>query len=122
MIHGVGVDLVSIKRVEKLISKNKSKFLSRCFTEHEIEYSYRYSDPSSRLAARFAAKEAVMKSLGFGWRDNNWKDIEIKGGGKPSVNFLNKALAKLGKNKFQVYLSISHEEGSAVAFAIAEKK
>ena len=122
MIFGIGVDQVDLNRVRKLLSKSQSKFEKRCFTENEVIYANRFADPSKRLGARFAGKEAVMKSLGFGWRDINWKDIEIKGGGKPSVNFLNKALAKLGKNKFQVYLSISHEEGSAVAFAIAEKK
>ncbi|MDA7594998.1 4'-phosphopantetheinyl transferase superfamily protein [Acidimicrobiia bacterium] len=63
-IYGVGVDQVNLDRVRKLLSKNKSKFETRCFTKNEILYANRFNDPSKRLGARFAGKEAVMKSLG----------------------------------------------------------
>ena len=85
-IHGIGVDQVNLNRIRKILDKSKSKFEARCFTSHEIEYANKFNDPAKRLGARFAAKEAVMKSLGKGWRDLKWKEIEITGGGKPTVN------------------------------------
>ena len=123
MIYGVGVDLVDIDRVRRLLKKNESKFLSRCFTNKEIEYSNKFSDPSKRLAARFAAKEAVMKSLGCGWRQIKWKDIEITGGEKPTANFKKVAYDRaLEKNINLVHVSLSHENNKAIAFAVSEKK
>ena len=71
-IHGIGVDQVNLNRVRKILKKSKSKFEARCFTNHEIEYANKFNDPAKRLGARFAAKEAVMKSLGKGWRELKW--------------------------------------------------
>ena len=82
MIFGIGVDQVDLNRVRKLLDKSRTKFEKRCFTDSEIIYANRFADPSKRLGARFAGKEAVMKSLGKGWRQVNWKDIEITGGGE----------------------------------------
>ena len=121
MIYGIGVDQVDLIRVRKLLSKSKSKFEQRCFTQHEITYANRFSDPAKRLGARFAAKEAVMKSLGKGWRQINWRDIEITGGGKPEVILYGKAedlKKELGVT--QIHISLTHEENDATAFAIAE--
>ena len=92
-IYGIGVDQVDLKRVKRLLNKSEDKFLKRCFTEQEIKYAKRFSDPSKRLGARFAAKEAVMKSLGKGWREISWKDIEVTGGGKPTINTFGRASA-----------------------------
>ena len=86
MIYGIGVDQVDLNRVRKLLNKSQTKFEKRCFTQNEIIYANRFNDPAKRLGARFAAKEAVMKSLGKGWRQLGWKDIEISGGGKPEVH------------------------------------
>ncbi|MFL2677867.1 MAG: holo-ACP synthase [Candidatus Actinomarina sp.] len=120
-IYGVGVDQVNLKRVRKLLSKNKSKFENRCFTQNEIIYSNRFNDPSKRLGARFAAKEAVMKSLGKGWRQLNWKEIEITGGGKPTVILHGKAAEVAeGQNIKDVHISLSHEQEMAIAFAVSE--
>jgi holo-[acyl-carrier protein] synthase len=121
MIYGIGVDQVDLKRVRKLLSKSQSKFEQRCFTQHEITYANRFSDPAKRLGARFAAKEAVMKSLDKGWRQINWRDIEITGGGKPNVNLLGDA--KYFAEEFNIktiHVSMSHEENQAIAFAISE--
>ena len=76
MIYGIGVDQVDLNRVRKLLNKSQTKFEKRCFTQNEIIYANRFNDPAKRLGARFAAKEAVMKSLGKGWRQLGWKDIE----------------------------------------------
>ena len=111
MIYGIGVDQVDLNRVRKLLKKSQTKFEKRCFTQNEIIYANRFDDPAKRLGARFAAKEAVMKSLGKGWRQLGWKDIEITGGGKPEVHLYGKA-KELAKelNIDTVHVSLSHEE------------
>ena len=90
-------------------------------TQNEITYANRFNDPAKRLGARFAAKEAVMKSLGKGWRQLGWKDIEISGGGKPEVHLYGKA-KELAKelNIYTIHVSLSHEEDKAIAFTISE--
>ena len=80
MIYGIGVDQVDLNRVRKLLNKSQTKFEKRCFTQNEIIYANRFNDPAKRLGARFAAKEAVMKSLGKGWRQLSWKDMMMDPG------------------------------------------
>ena len=121
MIFGIGVDQIDVRRVRSLLERSGNKFENRCFTVDEILYSKRFSDPAKRLGARFAAKEAVMKSLGKGWREINWKEIEIIGGGKPEVVLSGKAKEQAQKmNIFNIHISLSHEEDKAIAFAISE--
>ena len=72
-IIGLGVDLAEVGRVRDLLARYGDAFRQRCFTDHEWEYAHRFSDPAGRLSARFAGKEAVMKSLGTGWRRLRWK-------------------------------------------------
>ena len=62
-IYGIGVDQVDLKRVKRLLNKSEDKFLKRCFTEQEIKYAKRFSDPSKRLGARFAAKAVSYTHL-----------------------------------------------------------
>lgn len=112
MVHGIGVDIVSIDRIKKVYEKFGKKFLQKVFTEKEINYSFSYSNPFPHLAARFAGKEAIIKALkkpdGL-----NFKDIEIinKSDGSPLVK-LNKIHNK------KVLLSFSHEKTHTVAFAL----
>ena len=121
MIYGIGVDQVDLSRVRKLLNKSQTKFEKRCFTQSEIIYANRFNDPAKRLGARFAAKEAVMKSLGKGWRQLSWQDIEITGGGKPEVILHGKAKELASElNIDNVHISLSHEENKAIAFTISE--
>ena len=121
-IYGIGVDQVDLKRVKRLLEKSEERFLKRCFTEQEIKYAKRFSDPSKRLGARFAAKEAVMKSLGKGWREISWKDIEVTGGGKPTIKTFRRASEAVKNNNIKnIHISLSHEYENAIAFAISEK-
>lgn len=121
MIYGIGVDQVDLNRVRKLLNKSQTKFEKRCFTQNELIYANRFNDPAKRLGARFAAKEAVMKSLGKGWRQLHWKDIEISGGGKPEVILHGKAKELASElNIGNVHVSLSHEEDKAIAFTISE--
>lgn len=118
-ILGLGVDLSDIERVGAVLAKYP-RFAQRCFTEHEQEYAFRFARPERRLAARFAGKEAVMKSMGTGWRRIRWRDIEITGGGKPTVNMSGSAAeraAMLGVT--DVLVTITHTDTSALVMAVA---
>lgn len=118
-IVGLGVDLADIDRVRAVLQKYP-RFAHRCFTEHEREYAFRYTRPERRLAARFAGKEAVMKSMGTGWRRIRWKDIEITGGGKPTVRMTGNAIQRaemLGVT--EVLVTITHTDTSALVMAVA---
>lgn len=111
MIEGIGVDIVSIERIKKLYEKFGRKFLERVFTEEEISYSFNHSNPFPHLAARFAAKEAVIKALKRP-KGLTLKDIEVKNNsdGSPEVKIS-------GLNK-KIFISISHERKYTVAFVV----
>jgi len=121
MVIGIGIDLVKISRIEKA-SKAHPAFVDRVFTRKEQEYCSRQKFPAQHFAARFAAKEAVLKAFGTGLSSGmKWTDIEVlhgEGGG-PIVNITGAAkdLADL-KGVKQIMLSYSHDEGYAVAQAV----
>jgi holo-[acyl-carrier protein] synthase len=119
MILGLGVDLADIERVGRVLDKYP-RFADRCFTDHEREYAFRFARPERRLAARFAGKEAVMKSMGTGWRRIRWRDIEITGGGKPTVRMRgNAALRADSMGVTDVLVTITHTDTSALVMAVA---
>ena len=118
-ILGLGVDLADVERVGRLLEKYP-RFAERCFTDHEREYAFRFARPERRLAARFAGKEAVMKSLGTGWRRIRWTDIEITGGGMPTVIMRGNASRRaemLGIT--EILVTITHTDKSALVMAVA---
>lgn len=117
----VGVDIIEIDRIKHAIARSQDSFLNRIYTPAELVYTRNVSS----LAARFAAKEAVMKALGTGTRGVGWKDIEIltNADGAPLVQLYGRALQKsteLGLAGFQV--SLSHSRKYAVAFVIGYAK
>ena len=119
-IVGLGIDLAEISRVRRLLGKYGDRFRERVFTDHEWEYAHRYVDPSGRLAARFAGKEAVMKSLYTGWRRLRWKDIEITGGGPPRVNLNGGAAVRAEMLKVErVLVTITHTDDNAMVLALS---
>ncbi len=118
-IVGLGVDLADIDRVAGVLARYP-RFAERCFTDHEREYAFRFAHPARRLAARFAGKEAVMKSLGTGWRRVRWRDVEITGGGRPTVRLFGTARARadmLGVT--DVLVTITHTNTTALVMAVA---
>jgi holo-[acyl-carrier protein] synthase len=123
---GVGIDLVKNSRLKKSI-KNK-KFLKRIFSSKEIIISKKYKNRINFFAKRFAAKEAFVKSIGFGFRENlNFSDISIVNDklGKPGFLITNK-LKKIIKKKFKItsfnfFLSISDEKNYSVALVVFQK-
>ena len=122
---GIGVDIVKNKRI-RLSIKNK-KFISRIFDKQEILDSEKTLNKISFLSKRFAAKEALVKAIGTGFRDGlNFKDIKIVNNkhGKPNYTLstkLNNFIRKKKKIKnFNLFLSISDEREYSIAFAIIQ--
>jgi holo-[acyl-carrier protein] synthase len=118
-IVGLGVDLADVDRVRDVLSRYP-RFAERCFTDHEREYAFRFTRPERRLAARFAGKEAVMKSMGTGWRRIGWREVEITGGGKPTVRLSGRAARRaetMGVS--EILVTITHTDSSALVMAIA---
>lgn len=114
----IGIDVVTVNRMESVIKKHGERFLKRVFTEHEIEYCNRFRNPSACFAARFAAKEAFTKAIGTGiTRGIRFKDIEIVRipGNPPFYRFHGNAKRVLGFRS--AVLSISHE-GTGIAVAV----
>ncbi len=124
MIAGVGIDIVEVDRIKGAIERHGDRFLARIYCGGEIDYCRGGAHPYQRFAARFAAKEAVLKALGTGWRGGaRFTDIEVltDAGGAPSVRLSGRSLAtgeKLGISR--VHISLSHTERHAIAQAVAE--
>tara|TARA_Y100000815_G_scaffold149246_1_gene134964 strand:+ start:48 stop:428 length:381 start_codon:yes stop_codon:yes gene_type:complete len=114
-----GIDIIEIGRIEKIVKTYTNRFLNRIYTQEELSYCKgRYP----QLAARFAAKEAVMKALGTGTRGIGWQDIEIiRTPGNPPEVLLHSRAAKRAHTIqiTQFALSLSHSREYAVASVIA---
>ncbi|HBB65718.1 MAG: holo-[acyl-carrier-protein] synthase [Elusimicrobia bacterium GWA2_56_46] len=114
-VCGIGVDITEVARIRRLYEKNPA-FLKRFFTREEIAYCLKGRNIYERIAARFSAKEAVIKAL-------DRKDLPLKaiavsktGTGRPAV-----ALKGPGLGGISVMLSLSHTENYACASAVAFK-
>ncbi len=123
MIVGLGTDIVEIVRIGQMIERHGEHFLQRVYTEDEIRYCQRRKESYQHFAGRWAAKEAVMKTLGTGWtRGVGWLDIEVatKRSGQPAINIRGSARDIAGRFGIDEFLiSISHCRAYATATAIA---
>lgn len=125
MIAGTGVDIVEVFRMRDAISKWGDNFLKKIFTDTEIKYSDSKRFSSQHYAARFAAKEAVIKAFGQPRKfPIKWTEIEVLNDdeGKPLIKFHDDAL-KLKKRKAidSVIVSMSHSKNYAIANVILLK-
>jgi holo-[acyl-carrier protein] synthase len=126
MIRGTGVDIIEVERIRRASARWGEGFLSRVFTPSERRHANALrggGGAAERLAGRFAAKEAVMKALGLGWRRMAWREIEIEADalGRPLVRLSGgaaKTADDLGIRAW--FVSISHTRDLAVAHAVAE--
>jgi holo-[acyl-carrier protein] synthase len=118
-----GIDLVDFPRIEEMIEQHGQRFLDRVFTAAEQAYANSNKNGAEKLAGRFAAKEAVLKLMGTGWRGKiSWTDIEIinNPAGQPEVTLrgeVKKIAAKLEIK--HVSISITHTANFAIASAVA---
>tara|TARA_B100000902_G_scaffold380168_1_gene415264 strand:+ start:71 stop:457 length:387 start_codon:yes stop_codon:yes gene_type:complete len=125
-VIGIGVDIINNKRIKSSIKNHN--FINRIFSKKEILISKKFKNKTNYFSKRFAAKEALAKALGTGFRDNlNFKDIQIINNkiGKPYY-LLNAKINNLIKKKmkiknFNLFLSISDEKEYSVAFTIIQK-
>jgi len=124
MISGIGIDLVDVSRLKKIIARWDGRFTGRYFSQREIAYCQKKAIPAIHYAARFAAKESFLKSLGIGLGMGiELKDIEVMSGshGKPELILHEEAgrlLLERGIRK--VHLSLTHTSESAVAVVVLE--
>ncbi len=112
---GIGIDLLEIERLERALRRHP-RLAERVFTPAEREYAAARARPGRHLAARFAAKEAVVKALGltggFGLRE-----VEVVAGEPPSVRLSGRAAEVAGGGGIEISLTHSRDYAAAVAVA-----
>lgn len=113
-----GVDIVKISTLELMLTTGGTAFREMCWTTEELAYC---DGSSSRLAARWAAKEAVMKALGRGIGDVDPIDIEVteSEGQRPALRLSGSALALAQQQNIDLAVSMSHDGDYAIAFVVA---
>lgn len=121
-IVGHGIDLVDTARIAQMLDQHGDRFLERCFTPGERAYAEDRKRAIDHLAGRFAAKEAILKVLGTGWRGGiAWTDAEVvrEPSGRPTVRLhgeCERVAQDLGIDEW--WMSISHISTHAIASAI----
>jgi holo-[acyl-carrier protein] synthase len=114
---GIGIDLLEIERLERALDRHP-RLAERLFTESELRYANARRRPGRHLAARFAAKEAVVKALGlngFGLRE-----IEVCAGRPPRLKLHGTAAAAAAESGARVEVSLTHSRDFAAAVALVE--
>jgi len=122
MILGVGVDLTPVSRMQKAFDAHPERLEARLFTDRERAYCRAKAQAAQHFAARFAAKEALLKALHVpeGLR---WHELEVVNDGEGAPSFRlsgNAAAAATARGVRKLHLSITHADDSAMAFVIAE--
>jgi holo-[acyl-carrier protein] synthase len=123
-IIGIGTDITECLRIAQMIERHGEQFINRVYTPHEIRYCQSRKLATQHYAGRWAAKEAILKALGTGWRRGiSWRDVEIRNelGGLPTVSLYGGARAaadQLGIT--EMLISISHCRSHATAYALAQ--
>ena len=124
MIVAIGIDIVEVSRIEAVFARRGERFRDRVFTDGEIDYCEQRGSRLMSYAARFAAKEAVMKALGSGWGSGvGWRDIEVvvRETGAPSIQLRGRALERLLEiGARRVHLSLTHTRELAMAEVVLE--
>ncbi|MEK6236453.1 MAG: holo-ACP synthase [Planctomycetales bacterium] len=122
-IIGVGVDIIECSRISAMIEKHGESFVNRVYTDHEITFCQSRLRSTQHFAGRWAAKEAVLKAMGTGWRKGlSWKDLEIRGDsdGRPTVALQGAAKELAGQLSIhEVLIAVSHCREYATAHATA---
>ena len=122
-VIGIGTDVTECLRIARMIERHGELFINRVYTPEEISYCQSRAQATQHFTGRWAAKEAILKALGTGWRRGiSWRDVEIRNeaGGKPIVvvrGGAKEVVERLGIIKLLV--SISHCRTYAIAFAMA---
>jgi holo-[acyl-carrier protein] synthase len=122
-IVGIGTDIVECLRIGRMIERHGELFLTRVYTEREIRYCQARKHATEHFAGRWAAKEAILKCLGTGWRQGLcWTDIEIRNdpAGQPHVRMCAGAKDQAQRLRISdILITISHCRAYATAYALA---
>jgi holo-[acyl-carrier protein] synthase len=120
---GIGTDITEVLRIAQMIERHGELFVGRVYTQAEIDYCRSRRMATQHFAGRWAAKEAVLKALGTGWRKGiSWRDIEIinGAGGRPTATLLGGTREIADRMGIRcVLVSISHCRSHATAYAVA---
>ena len=125
-IIGIGTDITECLRIARMIERHGELFIDRVYTPEEIKYCQSRKQATQHFTGRWAAKEAILKALGTGWRRGiSWRDMEIRNepGGKPVVAVragVKDVVEQLGIS--EIHITISHCRTHATAFAVAVGK
>lgn len=125
MIYGIGIDVVKIERIGAALERWGERFQNKAFTAGEVRYCLRKRDPAPSFAARFAAKEALVKALGIGLRRGvHLRDVEVQRGalGKPVLKLSGRACEICANEGITgVFLSLTHDQDFSAAVVVLEK-
>ncbi len=122
-IVGIGTDIVECLRIAQMIDRHGELFVNRVYTPAEIRYCQSRKQATQHFAGRWAAKEAILKALGTGWRRGiSWRDMEVRNDeqGRPQVALrgaVRDLVEQLGVR--EILVSISHCRSHAMAYALA---
>lgn len=118
-----GIDLVDCPRIEQMVQRHGERFLNRVFTASEQAYAQKSKNSVEKLAGRFAAKEAILKLMGTGWRGKiAWTDMEITNNpsGQPEVTLSGEVKEIADRFRIShISISITHTANFAIASAVA---
>ncbi len=122
-IVGIGLDVAGVARFEKILAgPHGDRFLERCFTREERARCDKRVDRAQAFAARFAAKEALVKALGAppGLR---WTDMVVENArnGAPTLKVTGAAAREVKKRRARIHLAITHDAGIAAATVVLER-
>ena len=122
-VIGIGTDIIECLRIAQMIERHGELFIGRVYTQQEIQYCQSRRQATQHFAGRWAAKEAVLKALGTGWRRGiSWRDVEVRNerSGSPTIMLYGGAKDFIDQSVIaQVLVSISHCRSHATAYAIA---
>ena len=127
-VLGIGTDITECLRIAKMIERHGELFVNRVYTPREISYCQNRAQATQHFTGRWAAKEAVLKAIGTGWRRGiAWRDIEIRNeaSGQPVVAVcagVRDVVERLGVSKILVSISHCHTHATAYAIALGTKE
>jgi len=124
VIAGIGIDMVEVPRMQKILQRWGDRFTVRVYTPEEIAYCQGKAMPAIHYAARFAAKEAVLKALGLGLGMGlDLREVGVARGdvGNPRLTFSERGLRMVWERAIcRTHLSLTHTRESALSMVILE--
>jgi holo-[acyl-carrier protein] synthase len=127
-IIGLGTDITECLRIARMIDRHGELFIERVYTPEEIIYCQNRKQSTQHFTGRWAAKEAILKAIGTGWRKGiSWRDMDVRNNnlGKPVVvvrGGVRDVCEQLGIREILVTISHCHTHATAVAIAVGQKK